>query len=600
MPVVGTAGHVDHGKSTLVEGLTGRDPDRWEEEKRRGLTIDLGFAWMDLPDGTEVSFVDVPGHERFIKNMLAGTETIDVALLVVAADEGWMPQSEEHLAVLDLLGVQYAVVAVTKIDRVDAETIELAILEVEDRLEGTALEGSPIVPVAAPTRHGYDRLLTALTEAVVAATGGTADQGRPRLWIDRAFSITGAGTVVTGTLTGGTIRVDDRLELWPGSVEVRVRGLQSHEAARSEAHPTCRVAVNLAGIERRHVRRGDMLGGPGQWSPSDTLLVDLQTARYVDEPLTHRGAYHLHLGAGAWPVSLRLVESEELHGTGAALLRLPGALPVAAGDRFILREVGRRAVVGGGRVLDPAPDPRRGALLESLPNLRSVLDRGPDAVATALLEIRQHDQPARLSAHSGGGVAAGFSVSAAVFSPGERDRLHGAIVDVLREFHDANPLRPGMPAASLAGRVGVDRAFIEALAATSDRIRDDGATVALGSFQSGLSGDQEAAWGRLREGFRAAGLVVPRLKELDVDPDLLHALLREGRLIRVSDEIAYLPEQLEQLEADLDLLEQPFTVSEFRDRFDISRKYAVPLLEWLDARGVTERDGDVRTVRRAG
>ncbi|MGH8875565.1 MAG: selenocysteine-specific translation elongation factor, partial [Acidimicrobiia bacterium] len=251
MPVVGTAGHVDHGKSTLVRALTGRDPDRWEEEKRRGLTIDLGFAWTTLPDGSEVSFVDVPGHERFIKNMLAGVEAIDVALLVVAADEGWMPQSEEHLAVLDLLGVRHGVVAVTKVDRVDADMVELATLEVEERLRGTSLEGCPVVPVAAPAGKGLDELRARLVEATAASERPAT--GRSRLWIDRAFTIAGAGTVVTGTLLDGPLEVGEQVTVWPLQIDARVRGLQSHERDLRRAEPRRRVAINLAGLDRHQL-----------------------------------------------------------------------------------------------------------------------------------------------------------------------------------------------------------------------------------------------------------------------------------------------------------------------------------------------------------
>jgi selenocysteine-specific elongation factor len=257
MPVVGTAGHVDHGKSTLIRALTGRDPDRWEEEKRRGLTIDLGFAWMDL-DGVPVGFVDVPGHERFIKNMLAGIEAVQAALFVVAADEGWMPQSEEHLAVLDLLDLDTAVVALTRIDLVDGDTAALAALEIEEALAGTSLEGSQIVGVSAPTGQGIDELRAALASAV----GRTAieDVGRPRLWVDRSFVISGAGTVVTGTLTGGSLAVGDEVVLWPGRHQARVRSLQSHEAARETVGPGTRAAANRrSGSHRGGTRRH---GGP--------------------------------------------------------------------------------------------------------------------------------------------------------------------------------------------------------------------------------------------------------------------------------------------------------------------------------------------------
>lgn len=598
MPVIGTAGHVDHGKSTLVEGLTGRDPDRWDEEKRRGLTIDLGFAWTTLPDGTAVSFVDVPGHERFIKNMLAGTEAIDVALFVVAADEGWMPQSEEHMAVLDLLGVKHGVVAITKTDRVDDDLLELAILDVEEHLEGTVFANAPLVPVAAPSKEGYPMLIDHLARAVAEADADSTQSGRSRLWIDRAFTIAGAGTVVTGTLTDGNLRIGDKLELWPGGDEVRIRGLQSHEQEHESVAPSTRCAVNLAGLEREDVRRGHMIGLPEQWAPSALLLVDVRAARYLEEPMTNRGAYHLHLGSGSWSVSLRFIEPAGSSHTRAALLRLPSAIPVATGDRFILRETGRRSVVGGGRILDPAPSPRRTHMLESLKRLRACMDGEPDAIAHALLEGRQTESLDRLRAHSGGGQPAdAIIVKGRALAGGRAEEILGRAAQMAREFQVDNPLRPGIQKASLASGLGIELEILETLISAGTELRDDGATVATRGFQAGIDSEAEAEWNSLRNTLTSSGLTVPRIKELGLNADLLHAFLRDGRIIRVSPDLVYLPEQLDELTRRLRSMDAPFTVAEFRDQFDVSRKYAIPLLEWTDANGVTERDGDVRTLQ---
>ena len=345
MPLIGTAGHVDHGKSTLVEALTGRDPDRWAEEKRRGLTIDLGFAWTTLGATGEVSFVDVPGHERFLKNMLAGIEAIDVALFVVAADEGWKPQSEEHLAALHLLDIDEGVVALTKIDAVDAAQVEIVEMEVTEQLLGTTLEGAPIIPVSAKTGEGIDRLREELTTRV-STIQHRGD--RPRLWVDRAFSIRGAGTVVTGSLIDGPMRVGDELELLPGRQHVRIRGMQSHESEIEQAEPGRRLALNLGGIERADAPRGVMLGLPGQWDLSARFTARVTAARYVDA-LTTKGAFQLHLGSGAHPATIKRLEGDH------ALIQLPGPLPMKTGDRFILRESGRRQLVAGGIVIDPAP-----------------------------------------------------------------------------------------------------------------------------------------------------------------------------------------------------------------------------------------------------
>ena len=349
MPVVGTGGHVDHGKSTLVQALTGRDPDRWREEKERGLTIDLGFAWTEL-GGREVSFVDVPGHERFIKNMLAGTGGFDVALLVVAADEGWMPQSEEHLAVLDLLEIRHGVVAITKIDRADSDLVELAMLETEEQLAGTSLEAAPIMPVSAVTGEGLAELRTVLMQ--VLETAPVTSRGRTRLWIDRVFPVSGAGTVVTGTLVDGPLSVGDRVEVMPGAHPGRVRSLQAHETERTTVRPGTRTAAGIAGLDRRNVARGSMLGHPGEWMPSSRVLATVRTARYVNEPISRRGAYQLHLGSGAWPV--RLATLGMLGEESMTVLRLetPGAGP----DGGQVRVARRGATANRGRRPDRRAD----------------------------------------------------------------------------------------------------------------------------------------------------------------------------------------------------------------------------------------------------
>ena len=294
--VLATAGHVDHGKSSLILRLTGIDPDRLEEEKRRGLTIDLGFAWCTLPSGREIGFVDVPGHERFVRTMLAGVGPVRLVLFVVAADEGWKPQSEEHLAIVDVLGADGAVVGLTKRDLVDEETLELAAREVRERLAGTALQQAPIVPCSATTGEGMAELVTAL-DAMVDAAPEPAQEDRPRLFVDRVFTIRGAGTVVTGTLTGGRLAVGEEVELHPTGHRARIRGLQTHKRAIATARPVSRVAVNLVGTEREELERGDVVSPPGLWRPTRVLEARVHAVRGLAHPLTSRGAYKLHAGS---------------------------------------------------------------------------------------------------------------------------------------------------------------------------------------------------------------------------------------------------------------------------------------------------------------
>lgn len=594
MPVVGTAGHVDHGKSTLVEALTGRDPDRWEEEKRRGLTIDLGFAWTKLDDA-EVGFVDVPGHERFIKNMLAGVDAIDAALFVVAADEGWMPQSEEHLVILDLFGIASGVVAITRADLVDQEALELVALDVRERLEGTSLAGSPIIATAAPMGRGIAEIRAELQQTLAASCdpGG----GRARLWVDRAFTIGGAGTVVTGTLRDGPVSIGDTLALWPRQRPLRVRGLQTHERPVDRATPHNRVALNLAGIDRDQSPRGSMIGRPDDWAPTSGFLAQLRRARYVKEPLRSRGAFHLHVGTAAGRADVRLLEAETLDAAGAALIHTDAPLPLKTGDRFVLRDVGRRLVVAGGAVLDPHPPTRAARSRAALALLRPI-GTTPDARASALLGVRGRARLDVLAADSGGGTpdsaltAAGVAVSLAAL-----DEMLRRARRVLTAFHEANPLRPGMPRASLAEQLDVSLPELESLVGHTTELVDERAVIRLAEFSGALDEAAEAAWDQARAALRTACLSPPRRGELGLGEDLLHALVRRGELVEVSETLVYLPETLDGLAARLRDLEQPFTVAAFRDVMGITRKHAVPLLEWLDDGGFTRRQGDLRFLR---
>lgn len=591
MPIVGTAGHVDHGKSTLVHALTGRDPDRLAEEKRRGLTIDLGFAWTTLPSGTEVGFVDVPGHEKFIKNMLAGIEAVNVGLLVVAADEGWMPQSEEHLAVLDLLELPAVVIALTRVDRCDAETREMAAAEVEEQVAGTVAEGAPIIEVDSVGGTGVADVAAALDDAIAATT--VRNRERPRLWVDRAFVIAGAGTVVTGTMLDGTFATGDEVAVFPGATSARIRGMQSHERDVDAAVPGNRTALNLSGLESGGVPRGAMIGRHAEWVPSGRFVVALRTVRSLVEPLRDRGAFHLHLGSGAWPARLRLLGEKELSGQGFALITTGEPLPITMGDRFILREVGRRAVVGGGRVIEPSP-PSRVARLD-LAMLAATLGEEPDAQADALLRSRTRAVTATLAAHANGGTPRqGLVVAGEAFSKAEASRLTGLAMSEVKSFHDTNPLRRGMPKATLASRLGVGLAPLDRL--IEGVLTDLGSEVADVGFSASLDPRQAEDWKRVREAL-SADLAVPRLPDLGLDTELTHALERDGSLVRVSADLVFLTEQIEEIIEGLQSLPDGFTVAQFRDHFGLTRKYAVPLLEWMDANGHTIRRGDGRVVR---
>jgi selenocysteine-specific elongation factor len=585
MPLIGTAGHVDHGKSTLIERLTGRDPDRWVEEKRRGLTIDLGFAWTKLESGTEVSFVDVPGHERYLKNMLAGIEAIDIALFVVAADEGWMPQSEEHLAVLDLLGVTSGVVALTKSDNVDEDLLELANAEVSERLIGSSLADIAIIAVSGTTGDGIPALLEALDEL---ATGARPrNVGRPRLWVDRSFSATGAGTVVTGTLLDGDLKVEDTVEIFATGKRGRVRAIQSHENQITEVEPGRRVALNLGGVDRKEIARGNMIGYPGHWDTSSRFLARTRSARYIEE-LNRRGDFHIHIGSSATPAEILSIDE------GMAVIRTRQPIPVAVGDRFVLRDTGRKLVTAGGVVIDPQPGSTRAAFAFG----RSFDPARPrDDMARSLLEIRGLESAERLAAHTLGGIPKGARrVGDGYVSDEKFGRLaESAAKEVVAE-HERHPLRAGMPLATLAERLGASQDLVEMVIDETPTIERVGPDVTVTGRTVEVSTAQRAVWERVR-GDLERDLAVPDEKSLGLDLEMIHLLVRRGELVRMAPNLVVLPEQVEQIKEILRSLPGEFTVADFRDAAGLSRKYAVPYLEWTDKEGLTVRRGDTRTLR---
>jgi len=589
MPIIGTAGHVDHGKSTLVQALTGRDPDRWAEEKERGLTIDLGFAWTRLGD-TVVGFVDVPGHERFIRNMLAGVGGFDVALFVVASDEGWMPQSSEHLDVLDVLDVRHGVIALTRTDLADPDLIELSIGEVLEKVAGTVAADWPIVEVAAPKGSGLDALVDALL-GQLQATGPSPDVGRPRLWVDRVFTISGAGVVVTGTLTGGTVSTGDRLECFPGG-DIRVRGLQCHETAVDTAVPGTRVAVNVVGADREDFERGTLLAAPGSIGMTRRFLTVLRTVPGAPTDISDRGAYHLHIGTATIPVRIRIIDEDP---DVAAILTTRTPVPMAMGDRFVIRDTGRRLVAGGGIVLDPFPVKRPSP--SDVRVLTDAVNGDAEARADALIAVHGTVEAGDLERSSGGGAPTGALLIGSRYFSHDAFRAGGVLLrETIASYHESFPLRPGIPKSEAASRMRADAAFVAALVDADPSLVDDGPTIRLEEFSPRLDPDDETAWNRART-LLEADLAVPRIADLDLEPEVLHALIRRGSLVRIADDLVFLPEQIDDVTGRLSTLPDRFTVAAFRDAFGLSRRQAIPLLEWLDAEGWTRRRGDERTVR---
>jgi selenocysteine-specific elongation factor len=565
MHVVGTAGHVDHGKSTLVQALTGMDPDRLAEEKERGLTIDLGFAWTTLPSGRALAFVDVPGHVRFIKNMLAGAGAVDACLFVVAATEGWKPQSEEHLRIVELLGIAHGLIALTKVALVDEDMRQLATLEVSERVAGTFLEAAPIVEVDALAGVGVDDLRAALDD-LLAATPTAADRGRPRLWIDRVFAAKGSGTVVTGTLTGGTISVGDELELIPGNRHVRVRGLQTHQQTRDTAEPGSRVAANLTGIHHDQVRRGDALVRPAQWEPTTSFDASLHVLDDLDHAVSRRGAFHAYIGSGEHPAKLRLLGTAagevEPGGHGFVRVHLPVEVPLLPGDRFVLRESGRAETVGGGEVLDVSPvlAARRARPNRSVE--RVVAERG--WVDVDLLE--------RLTGDRRPPTLGRWAVD---------DAALASTVDEVQRAVDA------------AGALGLDVATLDdRQRAALDRV--DGVVVEGGRARSSSSADPLA--GHPFVAALEASPFAPPDPE-GVDRAELRELVRRGLVVE-RDGCYFAPSAIEEAARRVSVLlasgPDGVTVAQVRDALGTTRKHALPLLSHLDATGVTRRRGDVR------
>ncbi|MEU7979720.1 selenocysteine-specific translation elongation factor [Micromonospora sp. NPDC049081] len=582
MHVVATAGHVDHGKSTLVRALTGMEPDRWAEERRRGMTIDLGFAWTALPTGDTVAFVDVPGHERFVPNMLAGVGPVPAALVVVAADEGWMPQSAEHLAALHALGVSHGLLVVTRADLADPGP---AAAQARARLAATSLGAVESVAVSAVTGVGLPELRAALGRLVARLPPPRTD-GPVRLWIDRAFTIRGSGTVVTGTLGGGELHVGDQVALATTGEPVRVRGLHRLGTAASRVAAVARVAVNLRGVPRDRLGRGDALLTPGEFHRTDLLDVRLAGDPVGDLPVT----LTLHVGSAAVPARVRPL------GADTVRLRLARPLPLLIGDRALLRDPGRHHVCGGVTVLDVAPPPlsRRGAAAARATVLTD-LDGQPDLAG----ELRRR-RLVRAGELTRMGVTGAVAPVAGdwLADPGHWRWLGGRLVEEVTAWVAAHPLEAGAPVEALRQRLGLpDRALVEALVRPPLTLR--AGRIGTGA-SGGLPEPVARAVDRVRSEYATHPFRAPqadRLAALGLGPREVGAAVRAGALLRLADNVVLLPDAADEAVRVLARLPQPFTLSAARQALDTTRRVAVPLLELLDRRGVTRRlPDDAREV----
>ena len=622
MYVIGTAGHVDHGKSTLVKALTGIDPDRLQEEKDREMTIELGFAWLTLPSGREISVVDVPGHERFIKNMLAGVGGIDLAMLIVAADESVMPQTREHLAILDLLQVKRGLVVLTKADTVDEDWIELVKVEVEEALRGTTLEGAPMALVSAITGRGLPELLQ-LLDSMLEETIRREDLGRPRLAIDRSFVMTGFGTVVTGTLLDGSLAVGQEVELVPSGLRRRIRGLQSHQQKVESIGPGNRVAVNLANTTQEEAERGEVLTLPGWLRPTRIVDVRVRMIPGAPHPIKHNLGVTFHTGTSETFARVRLLDVPELQPgqEGWAQIHLAEPLAVVKGDYFVVRS--SQWTLGGGQVIDPDPSRHRRFQQGVLEKLEVMAEGSPEDLVVKALETAEPAgltalaRGANLAAEQTAGLVGVLVESGDIVVLGGKPadssavfmttvgwaRLRGGVDVAVQGYHRDNPLRSGIPREELRNRLGLSQAIftdVLALLVTEGAVAEVGSAVRSPDHEVTLSPEQEKAAAEYVAALEREPYSPPT--DRAIDPALLAVLTERGSVVRINDSLVFASAAYTEMAGRIvDHLKKngAITVADVRDAFGTSRKYALPLLEYLDQQHITRRQGDERVLLRA-
>ncbi|MEM7032448.1 MAG: selenocysteine-specific translation elongation factor [Chloroflexota bacterium] len=638
MRVIGTAGHVDHGKSTLIQALTGIDPDRLQEEKERGMTIDLGFAWLSLPSGESVGVVDVPGHIDFIKNMLAGVGGIDAALLVVAADEGAMPQTREHLAILDLLDVSVGIVAVTKADLAeDEDWLELVQADIAELIDGTALSDAEIIPVSATEGQGIPELISALDD-LLQKTPPRANKGRPRLLIDRIFSVSGFGTVVTGTLLDGSFMIGQEVELLPSGLRTRIRGLQSHKKKVEEAEPGSRVAINLMNISIDQVKRGDIVTTPDWLEPSQLIDTRLRCLADMPRPLKHNQEVEIFTGSTEVVGNLRLLGTREIRPgeDGWVQLRLQRRIPIVKGDHFIVRQASPSLTIGGGIVVDPLPRRRhRRFRPELIKRLERMADGTPEELLVDTLDrlgpmqVREFIKHSPLSESVTDTALHALFKTDYVFQIPRVDDIKpitnlqssktviaskvgwsnviGQMKGALSQFHQTYPLRVGMPRGELKSRLKLETGLFNRIIEQAQRdsiVEAVESTVWLDDHTPQFTPDQQQAMDRLLTKFEQNPFATPSFKEslplLNNDEDVLMALIETGKLLRLSADVLLLPSTYGEFAAWVRTFvteNGSVTVAQVRDAYSTSRKYALALLEYTDSQGITRRVGDERLLR---
>ncbi|MFC2066264.1 selenocysteine-specific translation elongation factor [Chloroflexota bacterium] len=615
MFVLGTAGHIDHGKSVLVHALTGIDPDRLREEKERGMTIDLGFAWLKLPSGREVGVVDVPGHERFVKTMLAGVGGIDLALLIIAASEGVMPQTREHLAILDLLKVPRGIVVITKKDLVDEELLTLVKMEVEELIGTGNLSEAPIITVSAVTGEGLPELIVTIDELLGSAEP-KKDLGRPRLPIDRVFTMAGSGTVVTGTLIDGSFSVGQDVEIIPAGLKSRLRGLQTHKARVNTASPGSRVAANLVGVRVSQLHRGDILTKPGWLVPTTMVTIKLRLLPDIQRPLRHNATVSFHTGASEAMGKVRLLEGEEVQPGQVtwAQLSLKNPVAVVNGDYFVIRSP--MDTLGGGEIVDSHARRLRRFRPDVIQNLQAREEGTAEEIILALLETKQSLELPALFAQcnlptgearpviesliqQGHITGIGEGERCLLFATPRWEHMVERVTAILQDYHQRFPARNGMPKVELSSRLKLGVYASAALQRLLDQgiMVEDGSVIRLPTHSVQITQAQQTKVDAFLVSLAQNPYASP--SELIPEPDLLRLLIEQQKVVKVSDSVVFsTPVYNEMVERVISHIQARGKVSlaEVRDLFQTSRKYAQGLLEYLDGEKITRRVGDDRVL----
>ena len=631
MHVIGTAGHVDHGKSTLVQALTGTHPDRLKEEREREMTIDLGFAWLTLPSGEEVGIVDVPGHRDFIENMLAGIGGIDAALFVIAADEGIMPQTREHLAILDILQVEGGVVALTKIDLIeDLDWLDLVEEDIRSALRHTILDNAPIVRVSSRTHKGISELLNQLGDCL-ANRPQRPDLGRPRLPVDRVFTMPGFGTVVTGTLSDGSLHSGDDVEILPAGLRARIRGLQTHKRKEETAIPGSRTAVNISGINVDQVKRGDVIAYPGTYQPSRRIDVRFRLLPEINQPLKHDTSVKFFLGAAEVQARVRLLGSEELQPAEEGWLQLELNEPIVAirGDRYILRRPSPGETLGGGTLVDPHPKGRHKRFsaqeLASLDTLArgtptEILYQSLLALGTATLQdvITRSNLDSSTANHAiqeliaqgeiitlENGEQTAITPLTRVTNKSYWEQIKRQVLQEVGDYHKIYPLRRGIPREELKSRLKLSpRLFNTALRRISSEgnLEETGSLVQHVGYEIQFNPQQQRSVDGLLARFIASPFSPPTAKECltEVGEELYNAMIEVGLLIPIPPDVVFRKQDYDLMLSEIISLlnmKGTITAAEVRDHFNTSRRYVLALLEYLDSQGITVREGDSRRLK---